>query len=113
MEGVWMTTQAMEALALGEERRLAAAHWRRGVRGKPRREGLLELADALRSTAAPGSLPLMRFLTSPYRVGPAKAAAVMSAARLPASAYQVRDLTEPERLRLAAVLERCAGGRIV
>ena len=109
-----VTRQRQQALIRANKVRHGSAAFRREVAQQPMAQGLAILADALEQPVVPeiaGVLTVERFIGSARRHGPRKVAQVLNRAavgRYPnrerRHGLRVRDLTLPERSRLAAVL---------
>jgi ATPase subunit of ABC transporter with duplicated ATPase domains len=104
-----MTTQAMQALNVAQERRLGAVEWRRRVATLPINDARWSLVEALEEPDGPyGCLLLHRFLQAPKGMGLAATRRLVTSAHLrPASVLApVRDLSPGERGRLIQALKR-------
>ena len=111
-----MTAQAMDALDIANERRWAAARFKRQIAAMPYTDGCEALAAELREeewTEGVGSIKLDAFLRSVRRLGEAKVPMVLRAANILTHRCYTRidELTDRERENLADVLESWGGRR--
>lgn len=108
------TRQRQQALVRANKLRHGSAAFRREVAQQPSAQGRAILADALEQPVVPeiaGVLTVERFISAARRHGPRKVAQLLNRAavgryttRERRHGLRVRDLTLPERSRLAAVL---------
>lgn len=100
----------MDALAVANERKLAGAALRQGLREMTPRDGARTAAVWLRTpTAAVGSMSVERLLLSVCRLGPRRAGAMLAASRI-AKVQKVREVTPGRREQLSRLLDDWADG---
>lgn len=107
------TTQAREALAWANEVRLSNATYRREVLAMSPRAGAEYVADSIEQdweSECLGSIPMDRLLMSVRRLGAGKMSRCLTVAGVSYHHKRLRDLTERQRVAVAAQLRLWGAG---